>query len=144
MTTRPYRYMHSSETVRETADRLGSHYFDRDTMRWHRSRLLDTFVQDPEHNDPEGTQVVYIMTREATTFGDDAPRGWAPLKVTVLRQQIAAVGSFDAGPVDSIVFERIECPADFPGAEDLNSWWPSKTSALNAIAQALAGEQVNA
>ena len=88
MTTRPYLKCNTAEDVRLTADRLGSHFFSPDTMRFFKSRLL-SFHRSL--TDDSGL----IITSEV--FGDE-PRHYSVRRYEITRD--------DAGR-DSINFETI-------------------------------------
>lgn len=78
MTTRPYLKCNDANDVRDTADRLGSHFFSPDTMRFFKSRLLsfhrsltddsgliitsEVYGDEPRH---------YNVRRYEITRGDD-------------------------------------------------------------------------
>lgn len=98
MTTRPFTRMHSAEDVRITSDRLGSHFFDDETMRYFDSRLTSAFHTVTPYSTPitEGdTEVVYIVTSER--FEDD-PRQYAVRRVRVWRNEDGR---------DRITFDRV-------------------------------------
>lgn len=136
MTTRPYDRCYTSADVRETADRLGSHMFSADNMRFYGSRLSDfhkpaTPGTNP-YGDSEGAQVGYVITSDRTTWGDDAPRGWMPRKYVIVR---------DENGRDSITFESIKADDDGGPDAGLNGWHRSKSRAIAAVRRELEAAQ---
>lgn len=164
MTIRPYLQCYSSSDVRETADRLGSPFFSKDTMRFHGSRLTTfhavdsidgTYTESAKNYDAE--QAGYIITSDRTTFGADALRGFMPRRYEITRGEThdytptktpspsmpwcelcgeAPMDHRKGGRIfDRIDFESITNPAnDTDEGDRLNGWYATRRQAELAVA----------
>lgn len=114
MRTRPYDIVRSTDDVVTTADRLGSPFFSRDSMRFHHSRVLSAF--GPVERHPAGRETGYILTSDRNPFHPGARRYF-------VRRYII---DRDVAGWDSITFETI---LDFTNAH-------VATSAVHKLATA--------
>lgn len=103
MSIRPFMKINSADDVRATADRLGSHFFDADTMRGFSSRLLNHW--SPVTDGPSGEnreEIGYIVTSERDTMRN-TPREYAVRRISVrkvTRDNGYIIDEFD---IDTIV-----------------------------------------